>query len=235
MWYNEKTKDKGGFFMSENQETKICKYCQTEIPKKAKVCPQCRKKQGGKLKWIIIAVLAIIIIGAVAGGGEDDKPHKVNDDSSTQASNQSQGNVDESSKEKEAGKDTFSIGETAEMNNVEVTMLNYEESEGSEFNKPTEGNVFILAEFEISNNSDRELAISSVMSFEAYADDYALNYSFGAIMEKDGENQLDGSIAAGKKMKGIIGYEVPTDWKEIEIHFTDNVWSDNKFKFLIQK
>ena len=28
-------------------ETKVCKHCQTEIPKKAKVCPNCRKKQGG--------------------------------------------------------------------------------------------------------------------------------------------------------------------------------------------
>ena len=25
-------------------ETKTCKYCQTEIPKKAKICPNCKKK-----------------------------------------------------------------------------------------------------------------------------------------------------------------------------------------------
>lgn len=63
--------------MNENQnvETKKCKHCQSDIPKKAKVCPQCNKKQSGILKWIIIAVVAIIIIGA-AGGGED-KPTKV--------------------------------------------------------------------------------------------------------------------------------------------------------------
>lgn len=33
--------------MSEEKETKVCKYCKSEIPKKAKVCPNCRKKQGG--------------------------------------------------------------------------------------------------------------------------------------------------------------------------------------------
>ena len=26
-------------------ETKKCKYCQSDIPKKAKVCPVCKKKQ----------------------------------------------------------------------------------------------------------------------------------------------------------------------------------------------
>ena len=51
-------------------ETKICKHCKTEIPAGAKICPNCRKKQGGKLKWIIIAVVVIGIIGAAIGGGD---------------------------------------------------------------------------------------------------------------------------------------------------------------------
>ena len=72
-------------------------------------------------------------------------------------------------------------------------------------------------------------------SFEAYADDYALNYSVSALLEKNDQNQLDGTIAAGKKMNGVIGYEIPADWKTIEIHFKDNVWSSNKFKFEITK
>lgn len=52
-------------------QTKLCKHCKTEIPKEAKVCPNCRKKQGGKLKWIIIAVLVIGVCGAAAGGGDE--------------------------------------------------------------------------------------------------------------------------------------------------------------------
>lgn len=59
--------------MSKNtKETKICKHCKSEIPAGAKICPQCRKKQGGKLKWIIIVILALAVIGAVAGGGNSD-------------------------------------------------------------------------------------------------------------------------------------------------------------------
>lgn len=54
----------------EKPATKICKHCKTEIPYDAKICPQCRKKQGGKMKWVVIGILALAVIGAAAGGGE---------------------------------------------------------------------------------------------------------------------------------------------------------------------
>lgn len=219
----------------EKPATKVCKHCKTEIPYGAKVCPQCRKKQGGALKWVIIAFVVICIIGAAAGG-KDDKPTKVGDNNPSSAGNnynESQKNSVESSSEEE--KETvFRKGEIAELNGVQVTLTDYKESTGSEYNKPTDGNVFLIVEFEISNNTEKELSVSSMMSFDAYADDYALNYSLTALLEKEG-NQLDGTIAAGKKLKGWIGWEVPADYQNVEIHFTDSLWSSNKFVFVIEK
>ena len=205
---------------SMENETKVCKHCQTEIPKKAKVCPNCRKKQGGILKWIVIVIVVIAIIGAIAGGG-DDEPKKVGD-----AQKGEQGNSEV--------KDTFTVGEIAELDDVRVTLTNYQESNGSEWNKPADGKVFMLVEFEIENNSDEEVAVSSMLSFEAYVDDYAASLSLGALVEND-ETQLDGTVAPGKKMKGWIGYEVPTDWKKFEVQFIDSIWSDTPFKFVVQK
>ena len=211
-------------------ETKLCKHCKSEIPKAAKVCPNCRKKQGGIGKWIVIGIIVIIFL-AVAFGGGDDKPKKVENNTTT--TQQGENDNDKKADTQET-KDIFTVGETAEMNDEQVTLLKYSESKGSEYNKPSDGNVFLMAEFEIVNNSDSEMNVSSMLSFEAYADDYALNYSLGAITENN-DTQLDGTIAAGKKMKGYIGYEVPKDWSTVEIHFTDDVWSDNKFKFEIKK
>ena len=57
----------------QKNPTKTCKYCQSEIPKKAKVCPVCRKKQKGKLKWIIILLILIVVIAAAIGGGENEE------------------------------------------------------------------------------------------------------------------------------------------------------------------
>lgn len=52
----------------ETPETKLCKYCKSEIPYDAKVCPHCRKKQtpNGCLIAIIVIVVLFILIG-VAG------------------------------------------------------------------------------------------------------------------------------------------------------------------------
>lgn len=65
--------------MKNQSETKVCKHCQTEIPKKAKVCPNCRKKQGGKLKWIIITIVVLGIIGGAMGDSEDEESAQKNE------------------------------------------------------------------------------------------------------------------------------------------------------------
>lgn len=44
-------------------ETKLCKYCQSEIGKKAKICPICKRKQGGKLKYVLIVLAVFFVIG----------------------------------------------------------------------------------------------------------------------------------------------------------------------------
>ena len=45
---------------------------------------------------------------------------------------------------------------------------------------------------------------------------------------------MDGSIASGKKMNGVVGYEVVADWKEIEIQFQSNVWSSKNITFFAE-
>ena len=48
--------------MNQQQETKTCKYCGTEIPKSAKVCPNCRKKQSHKVRNTILIILGVLMI-----------------------------------------------------------------------------------------------------------------------------------------------------------------------------
>ena len=72
---------------TERKDTKLCKYCQSEIPKKAKVCPNCKKKQGGILKWIGIAFVVLIVIGALGGGGDNNKSTIQTENNSNDESN----------------------------------------------------------------------------------------------------------------------------------------------------
>lgn len=227
----------------EKQKTQICKHCKSEIPKGAKICPYCKKKQSGVLKWIIIALIVLILIGAVVGGNsESEKPHQVVSDNTETQTVQTE-SVPSSQVEKETEKEVenkneFSIGEIAEYKDVQITVTGYEESTGNDWGAPEEGMVFVFPEIEIVNNSGEEVSISSMLSFECYVDDYKTDFSssaFMAISTDSAKQQLDGSIAPGKKLKGVLGIEAPQDWTTIEIYYKDNVWLGSNFSFKISK
>ena len=87
--------------------TKTCKYCKSEIPADAKICPNCRKKQGGIGKWIIIGIVVLLII-CIAGGGNDKDNSSSNESSSSEATVADSGTVDESET------DTKDVAETSD-------------------------------------------------------------------------------------------------------------------------
>lgn len=49
---------------------KKCKHCQTEIDAKAKICPNCRKKQGFPT-WAIVVIVIFVVIGIAASTSSD--------------------------------------------------------------------------------------------------------------------------------------------------------------------
>lgn len=207
-----------------------CKSCGQEIAKSAKVCPKCGAKQKKHTALgVILVIFGVLLIVAAIGGGSDD-PKKVGDSVPTQ----SQDDQSAETNSVEPEKTTFGVGEQVSLNDVIVTLNGVTESNGSQFNKPSDGNVFILCEFTIENNSDRDLSISSIMCFEAYVDGYSTSMSLSAMIESD-KNQLDGAVAAKRKMNGAIGYETAADWGEIEIRFTPDFWSGKDITFIYSK
>ena len=204
---------------------KNCKACGAEIAKSAKVCPKCGAKQKKhRVLWIVLAVVVLLgILGAIGGG--DSKPTLVESSQDTTASQETAA---------EPTKDSFGVGDTVALDGVSVTLKSVSESQGANFVKPESGKVFVLCEFEIENNSGSDIAVSSIMSFEAYIDDYSTNMDVSAIMAS-GVGQLDGTVAAGKKMHGVIGYSAAVDWKDLEIKFTPNFWAGKDITFSYSK
>ncbi len=191
-----------------------------------------KKKKGGKLKWIIIAVIVIGIIGAAVGGGDDDKVKDV-----TKEVANSEDNKKDAEDPATEEKTEFYLGETAEQQNIQISLVNVTESLGNEFAKPDEGNLFLICEFEIANNSEKDISISSMMNFEAYCNDYSINQDIIGLQapEASGKGQLDGSVAAGKRMNGVIVYQVPSDYTTMEINVAPDFWSSNSIKFVYSK
>ena len=192
----------------ETPETKLCKYCKSEIPYDAKVCPHCRKKQtpNGCLIAIIVIVVLFILIGVASTPSTPTVTHAPS---------------------------VYSIGDTAESNGVKVTLVNAETGHGSQYLTPSAGNIFVTLEFEIENDSSSDINVSSIASFEAYCDDYSVTESITAVALSD-KSTLDGNVAAGKKMNGVISYEVPEDWQNLEVTFSPSFWSNHSVTFEVK-
>lgn len=62
---------------------KTCKYCKSEINEKAKVCPQCRRKQPSKGGVIAGIIVTIIVLFAILGSGDSSDGSATNNSSGT--------------------------------------------------------------------------------------------------------------------------------------------------------
>ena len=171
-------------------------------------------------KIISIIMACVLLLGLCACGGEPTRVGSASDF------------IDSDATLPTTGKQVFKLGDAVELDGITVSFVDVVTSTGADFSKPEEGNVFVLCEFEIANNSKDELAVSSMMSFEAYCDGYTCDYSLSALLAKGNKSQLDGTVAAGKKMRGVVGYEIPSDWKELEIQYTLDLIKGNKIVFL---
>ena len=67
---------------------KKCKYCQSEIDQKAKVCPKCGKKQGNFFQKhpVLTVFLVLILFGMIFGGNSDDSKDSKNTNTDSSSS-----------------------------------------------------------------------------------------------------------------------------------------------------
>lgn len=156
-----------------NTKMKNCKVCGTQIAKSAKTCPNCGAKLKMKhpiLSSVLVVIILMVIISIFSGGNNKDVPTKVENVAPVEVEE----TVDSGSDEIITSNSImFYIGETAELNDITASLVNISETNGSSYNKPSDGNIFVLCEFEIANNSKEEIVISSLLNFNAYCDDYA--------------------------------------------------------------
>ena len=118
---------------------------------------------------------------------------------------------------------------------VSLTVVGFKQTDGSGYSKAEAGNTFVIIELQIENNSSREISVNSLFGFDAYCDDYSVDYSFNADMNT--KNELSTTdLAPGRKLKGNKGFEVPKNWKELRVVFTPDaslLGSGEKIEFVL--
>ena len=130
--------------------------------------------------------------------------------------------------------ETFGLNDSAVFDNLKVTAVKLEESTGKDFFKAESGKVFIGINFEIENISEETQNISSLLLFDAYADDVKCDYSISANVVF-GDGTLDGELSPGKKLVGWYALEVPEGWQQIELEVKSSWLSGSKARFVFDK
>ncbi|MDI9461293.1 MAG: DUF4352 domain-containing protein [Saccharofermentanales bacterium] len=181
--------------------------------------------------WVLIVAVVIGVIGAIAGSGDDKDKAKTDTTKATAEATEKEAEAEQT--EAPVEKDGYSVGETAEEKGVKITFLKCEESEGKELFEPDEGKIFVIAEFEVENNSDDDISISSIISVKAFVDDYAVDTDLSASVVAG--DSLNGKVAPGKKLKGTLGYQLDKDWKKLEIVINPFALSKTEMKFVHEK
>ena len=219
--------------------TKLCKYCKTEIPKAAKVCPQCgrrQKKPVGLIILLIFVVLIAFVISRGCGGSSDDGPKKTGTVGSseapgTQAGSEASGKTESQAPGTEVpAQTTFAVGDIVEDGNLRIVYAAAGPyTEDNQFLQPAEGKRYIFLKFSFENIGTSDTSISG-FSFEGYADGYTCDAYYG------GEDDLSATLSPGRATIGYLYFEVPADAKQIEVEYTPNVFnSSKKITFLYEE
>jgi hypothetical protein len=125
------------------------------------------------------------------------------DSSSNNGMTDSNESVLEESTEQASG--AAMVGDTrVDSSGVSVTLLSVESTTSSSLGSGPDNDFFMIAKFELDNQTDEEAAISSLLSFSLTGES-GRGYDISIFVDLEGN--LDGSIQPGRKMLGEIAFD----------------------------
>lgn len=148
-------------------------------------------------------------------------------------------------KEKEQTKDTTpqetapaaTVGEYVQGEKWKISLLEaklYDKvGEGFLEDKPAEGKKFLVLFFEVQNIS-KEDDFFNRFYIESYVNGYNQSEKLLFVTDIDGYSALTGDVAAGKKLKGYVAWEIGSDFEELELSYNDGIIIKDKHKFLVK-
>jgi len=181
------------------------------------------KKQKHQI-YIILFVASTLIFGLVLACGEvETKPEQVEELTEEEVIIEEPITEEkiEEAMEETPKTEIFEIGDTIKMGNLQFKVNSVRTSEGDEFFKPDEGNVYLFVDITIENISNEEENISSLLMFKIVDKD---GRSYDIALSGEAKGSVDGSLGAGRKMTGELSFEVPEDIKDFELEINPEIF-----------
>ena len=157
----------------------------------------------------ILAVALLLSLLIIFSACESVTPAKV-DTSATTAST--------------AKNQVFAIGDTIQAGDHIFTVNSVREDKGSEFIKPKDGNIYYIIDVTVDNKTDKSINVSSIMMFKLFDSE---GYNYNITIGPETKGSVDGEIAAGRKLRGELIFEIPAASKGLELEI-DPTWGSGK-------
>lgn len=207
----------------------LCKTCKKEMAKSAKVCPNCGAKNKKPLftRWWFIVIVVIVLFSIIGAANGNNNKAALSTTTVAGAGITTAAVVDSTSATTVAATEqSFKIGDAVEYKGIRLTVLKVENSEGSKYNKPDTGNVFLHIYLKIENIGDEKLSVSPL--------DYKLQTSNGQLLSYDlmatidvEKNQLASlELMKGGSVEGIVGFTAPVGDTGLILHYYDNFFNE---------
>ena len=179
-----------------------------------------------KLFSVFVAICIILSLSACSFGDAEESASK--EPSKTQSINNTE-NTKDTSPSPDAKKE-YKLGETASDSVWKISLLEarqYTEVKSEYFtDTPDEGNVYLVLFFEAENISDEDDYIN-YYNLTSYVNDYAVSTDM-ILGDVNGCSALASDVAVGKKHKGFVSFQVPSDWTKFETSYQTNFVSKTK-------
>ena len=174
-------------------------------------------------KWWFWLIVIVVLAGVFGSRGNKDK------DSSTPSTTTS--SAEQQTSSASSKNQAYGVGETVDIDGVKFTInsaINVDEADMvNNASNLAEGNTYEIIDITIENTTDKDVAVSSVMSFTLKDED---GRSCSYLLSWRDNGQLDGTILPGDKISGELLYEVPRNG-ELDLFFKPSVFArEIKFK-----
>lgn len=188
-------------------------------------------------KLIIIAMIAVMAFSVTACGSKNTTPESSSSQKTDAIETTAEVTTEVVTEPQTTVASAVGPGNYIEGGNLKISFemaKQYDEIQQSEYlaAKPAEGKKYLVLFFEIENISSEEQNIN-MFYHKAYLDDYEIDQK-ALLVNPEGYDMLSGNLAAGKKLKGYVCYEVDPDWQKLEFTYTDGISSDSeKYDFVV--
>ncbi|MEZ0106672.1 hypothetical protein ABH920_000653 [Catenulispora sp. EB89] len=119
---------------------------------------------------------------------------------------------------------TFKVGQQVKVGAFTVVVHKVTYPYTSDMDQPDAGKAYVLLDVEVTNTSSDSQDLSSMVQF-GLADSSNTTYDETFVVGANG-NPPEGSIAAGKALRGPVAFEVPSGDKGLQFSFRPGLSND---------